>query len=65
MSILQKIALTIMVVSFGLAFISFVAIKGSQADNDEKGIKTFTRLTAKCLLVFLVSTMVFVIGFIW
>ena len=54
-----------MVVSFGLAFISFVAIKGSQADNDEKGIKTFTRLTAKFMLVFLVSTMVFVIGFIW
>ena len=65
MSIVQKIALSIMVVSFIFSAILGLAIKGCDIEDDNKSKKTFSRGFTYCFLTFVSSLIVFVLGFIW
>ena len=65
MSIVQKIALSIMVVSFIFSTILGLAIKGCDIDGDNKYEKMFSRGFTYCFLIFISSLIVFVLGFIW
>ena len=64
MSIIQKIALSIMVVL--VVFCFFLAIVGAtQIDGDKKAFNKTCRLIAITIMVFATATIVFVLGFIW
>ena len=65
MNIIQKIALSIMVVSFIFSVILGLAIKGCDIDGDDKYKKTFSRGFTYCFLMFVASLIVFVLVFIW
>ena len=65
MSIVQKIALSIMVILF-LVIAVFWIIARSESDNEDKTeFNKTVRNMAKMILVFGLSLIVFVLGFIW
>ena len=65
MSIAQKISLSIMVISFIFSVILGMAIKGCDINGDDKYKKTFSRGFTYCFIFFVLSLIVFVLGFIW
>lgn len=65
MSILQKITLSLMVVTVIFSVIFGLAVMGSDIQDDEKAKKIYAKCFSRCFIIFLLSTIVFVLGSIW
>lgn len=65
MTILQKISLTFMVVLFFTGLLLCLCAKGADVEKDKQSFDKFCRGIAWVILFLGLSTLIFVLGFIW